>query len=324
MIVAKNISKIYDQRKVVDNISFSVEEGKRLVLLGKSGCGKTTTLRLINRLIDASSGLITIDGKDITSQKPEMLRRNIGYVLQRNSLFPHYTVLENISVVPQLLHWDKDRIKKRAVELMEKFRLPVQLLDVFPNQLSGGEAQRVNLARALVANPSIVLMDEPFSALDNITKGAIRREFHELDELKRKTIVMVTHDVQEAFEIADEIILLDKGSIVQIGKPTDLLFKPVNDFAREFLQDGFIQLAFTVTTLRDIWSYLPSSQLADNITTYADVNDNVWKTVALLKDKNNENAVLAIKSADSDQLKVVSWIDILEAFATYQKRKINE
>ncbi len=168
---------------------------------------------------------------------PELLRRGIGYVLQNNGLFPHYTVAENIAIVPQLLKWDSKRIEKRIAELMEKLHLSSDQLKAYPNELSGGQQQRVGLARALVADPPVLLMDEPFGALDNITRSKIHAEFKALDELKRKTIIMVTHDVQEAFELGDRICLMDKGKIIQKGTPAELLFKPANDFVSSFLKE---------------------------------------------------------------------------------------
>src|SRR6185312_2186063 len=210
------------QTRAVDNISFEVKEHENLILLGTSGCGKTTTLKMVNRLIEPSSGRIFIDGKNVLGQTPESLRLGIGYVLQNTGLFPHYTVSENIAIVPQLLKWDKKRIEKRVSELLEKLHLSNEYLNVYPHELSGGQQQRVGLARALVADPPVLLMDEPFGALDNVTRAKIHAEFKALDELKSKTIIMVTHDVQEAFELGDRICLMDKGKVVQNGTPAEL------------------------------------------------------------------------------------------------------
>src|ERR1700712_1129282 len=256
MIKVQKLSKHFGKVKAVDEISFEVAEHENLILLGTSGCGKTTTLKMINRLIEPSAGGIFIDGKNIFEQSPELLRRGIGYVLQNNGLFPHYTVAENIAVVPQLLKWDKKRTEMRVDELLEKLHLTKDYLHVYPNELSGGQQQRIGLARALVADPAVLLMDEPFGALDNVSRSKIHQEFKALDELKRKTIIMVTHDVQEAFELGDRICLMDKGKIVQDGTPAELLFKPENNFVNDFLKEQRLQLEFKAIRLNDIWKYL--------------------------------------------------------------------
>src|ERR1700743_134421 len=252
MITVEKLSKHFGEVQAVDGISFEVIEHENLILLGTSGCGKTTTLKMINRLIEPSSGTIMIDGKNILDQSPEELRRGIGYVLQNNGLFPHYTIAENIAIVPQLLKWDSKRIQKRVAELIEKLHLSTDQLKAYPNELSGGQQQRVGLARALVADPPVLLMDEPFGALDNVTRSKIHAEFKALDELKRKTIIMVTHDVQEAFELGDRICLMDKGKIIQSGTPAELLFHPKNAFVKNFLKEQRLQLEFKALQLNDL------------------------------------------------------------------------
>lgn len=259
MIQLQNVSKQYKNIKAVDNVSFEVKEGETVVLLGTSGCGKTTTLRMINRLTEPTSGKIVVNGQNILEQPAEKMRRGIGYVLQHHGLFPHYSVAENIAIVPHLLKWNKDKINSRTEELLEKLQLPQTLADLYPAQLSGGQQQRVGLARALAANPPVLLMDEPLGALDPVTRTGIRKEFNNLDELKRKTILMVTHDVQEAFELGDRICLMDKGKIVQIGKTTDLLFNPSNDFVSSFIKEQHFQLELENIFLQDIWSFLPKA-----------------------------------------------------------------
>ena len=181
MIKVEHLSKHFCNVKAVDDISFDVNEHENLILLGTSGCGKTTTLKMLNRLIEPTHGNIFINNKNILEQQPEILRRGIGYVLQNNGLFPHYTVGENIAIVPQLLKWDKKQIQHRVSELLEKLHLSEDYLNVYPNELSGGQQQRVGLARALVADPPVLLMDEPFGALDNVTKSKIHAEFKALD-----------------------------------------------------------------------------------------------------------------------------------------------
>ncbi len=254
MIKALNLSKHFSTVKAVDDVSFDVGEGQTLVLLGTSGCGKTTTLKMLNRLIAPTSGSIFIQGQNIMDKPAEMLRRGIGYVLQNNGLFPHYTVAENIAVVPRLLKWDAKRINSRTVELLDKLHLPQNYLNAYPHELSGGQQQRVGLARALAADPPVLLMDEPFGALDNITRAKIQSEFKALDELTRKTIIMVTHDVQEAFELGDQIGIMHQGRMMQIDSPKEILFKPANDFVRNFLQDQRLQLEMRTVKLKDIWN----------------------------------------------------------------------
>ena len=196
MITVENLVKSFDHTVAVNDVSFTVQQGETLVLLGTSGCGKTTTLKMINRLIVPDTGKIHIDGEDIALQQPETVRRKIGYVLQNNGLFPHYTVAENIAIVPSLLGWEKSKIRTRVFELLEKLKLPPGYAALYPGQLSGSQQQRVGIARALAARPPILLMDEPFGALDPITRTATKEDLAAVDEFKDKTIEMVTHDVQ--------------------------------------------------------------------------------------------------------------------------------
>jgi osmoprotectant transport system ATP-binding protein len=243
MIDIQHLTKQFASHAAVDNISLHVARGETLVLLGTSGCGKTTTLKMINRLIEPTSGSIQVDGIDVQQQAGPELRRRIGYVIQDGGLFPHYTVAEAIATVPNLLGWDKERVQARTNELIAKLQLPETALNRYPSELSGGQRQRVGLARALATQPPVVLMDEPFGALDPFTRRHVRRELFGLNELKETTVVLVTHDVSEAIELADRIALMDKGQIVQIGSPDDLLNRPVNDFVREFLDEKPIRLA---------------------------------------------------------------------------------
>jgi osmoprotectant transport system ATP-binding protein len=279
MIKVEHLSKHFGKVKAVDDISFNVNEHENLILLGTSGCGKTTTLKMLNRLIEPTHGTIFIHDKNILDEQPEILRRGIGYVLQNNGLFPHYTVGENIAIVPQLLKWDKKQIEHRVSELLEKLHLSKSYLNVYPNELSGGQQQRVGLARALVADPLVLLMDEPFGALDNVTKAKIHAEFKALDELKKKTIIMVTHDVQEAFELGDRICLMDAGKIVQQGTPTDLLFKPKNKFVKDFLQEQRLQLELRSVLLQDIKQEISGF----------DKDESVWSIMEKLKSNGDQS-----------------------------------
>lgn len=237
MIDIRNLTKRFASHTAVDDVSLEVTQGETLVLLGTSGSGKTTTLRMINRLIEPTSGSVTVDGVDVRRQSAHELRRRIGYVIQDGGLFPHYTVAEAIATVPKLLNWQPGQILERTRELITKLQLPEAVLTRYPSELSGGQRQRVGLARALAARPPVVLMDEPFGALDPFTRRHVRRELFGLNELRETTVVLVTHDVGEALELADRIALMDRGRIVQIGPPDELLDRPANDFVRDFLDD---------------------------------------------------------------------------------------
>jgi osmoprotectant transport system ATP-binding protein len=254
MISVDGVTKRFSsETAVVEDVSFSVNEGETLVLLGTSGSGKTTTLRMINRLLEPSGGRISIDGRDVHSQSPEALRRGIGYVLQDKGLFPHYTVSENIGVVPRLLGWDQKRTNERTRELLEKLKLPAaEFGGAYPARLSGGQQQRVGLARALAANQPVLLMDEPFGALDPITRAEVRKDFKSLDEVRNRTVILVTHDVYEACLLGDRICLMHEGHVAQWGTPAELLFHPASDWIREFFDGDRLTLELSVTKLSDI------------------------------------------------------------------------
>ena len=263
VIRVSHLTKRFGAQVVVDDLSFEVAEGETLVLLGPSGCGKTTLLKTLNRLIEPDGGTIELHGQDVRQQAPEALRRGIGYVIQQVGLLPHYTVAQNVAVVPGLLGHPASETAARTTELLERLHLPAaRFANMLPAQLSGGQAQRVGLARALAADPPVILLDEPFGALDPITRAAVRRDFRELDELRRKTVVLVTHDVQEAFELADRIMLLNQGQIQQLGPPRELLRQPANDFVRSFFQAERLALEMCVTTLAEVLPFLPDEGLA--------------------------------------------------------------
>ncbi|MBB6238368.1 osmoprotectant transport system ATP-binding protein [Pedobacter sp. AK013] len=319
MIELKEVSKKFGDTQAVNLVSFKVDEKETLVLLGTSGCGKTTTLKMINRLIEPDEGQILINGEAITNQDPDTLRTGVGYVMQNIGLFPHYTVAENIAVVPKLLKWDKEKIKTRTQELIKKLHLPENSLSMFPHELSGGQQQRVGLARALVADPAVLLMDEPFGALDNVTRTSIQKEFKGLEELKRKTIAMVTHDVQEAFELADRICLMDRGKIIQIGTPKELLYRPINDFARKFLAGQRLALEFKVVNLQDIWSYLPKGTLQDGKSLSDDLN--IWDAMELLR--SSDRSQLLVSGANNER-KSVNFEQLTKGFNEFQNTQAHE
>ncbi|HEX2114608.1 MAG TPA: ABC transporter ATP-binding protein [Alphaproteobacteria bacterium] len=236
MIELDRVSKRYGARAAVDGLSLMVERGEFFVVIGPSGSGKSTTLKLINRLVALSAGSIRIDGEDVLRFKAEELRRRMGYVFQSIGLFPHWTVERNIGTVPELLGWPKAKIRDRATELLTLLKLdPDGFRGKYPHQLSGGEQQRVGVARALAANPGILLMDEPFGAVDPITRGALQEEIARIHAESRTTIVFVTHDIDEALKLASRIAILEQGRLVQIGTPADLLSAPATDFVRDFV-----------------------------------------------------------------------------------------
>jgi osmoprotectant transport system ATP-binding protein len=237
MISFRDVSKVYADRTVgVERLSFDIPTGLITVLVGPSGCGKTTALRMINRLIEPTAGRIEIDGRDVTTLPPKDLRRGIGYVIQSIALFPNRTVAENVATVPRLLGWDRARRRARALELLELVGLDRSTADRYPNHLSGGQQQRVGVARALAADPPVLLMDEPFGAIDPVRRGALQREFARLQRELGKTVVFVTHDVDEAILLGDRLVVLRKGGhLVQADTPEAVLKRPADRFVVEFL-----------------------------------------------------------------------------------------
>ncbi len=236
MIEIEQVSKAYDGRFVVDDVTLAIPDGMFCVLLGPSGSGKSTILRMINRLVAFDAGRIRVGGKDVRSVPPEALRRRIGYAIQSVGLFPHWRVEDNIATVPRLLKWPRSRVRDRVTELLELLRLdPAIFRDKYPHQLSGGEQQRVGVARALAADPDVLLMDEPFAAVDPPTRAALQSELLRIQQATRKTIVFVTHDIEEALLLAGGIAILDRGRLVQWGAPLQILERPANAFVAEFV-----------------------------------------------------------------------------------------
>ncbi|SDJ81126.1 ABC transporter ATP-binding protein [Billgrantia gudaonensis] len=236
MIELFGVTKHFGEEVAVDGISLRVAKGELCVLVGTSGCGKSTTLRMINRLIEHTAGEIHLDGQPVRTFDEVTLRRRIGYVIQNTGLFPHWTVARNIGLVPRLLKWPRQRVRERVEELMALLGLPMaEFADKYPRQLSGGQAQRVGVARALAADPEILLMDEPFGALDPITREALQLELLDLQARLHKTIVFVTHDMDEALRLADRLVVMRQGRIVQQGAPVELLHAPADEFVASLL-----------------------------------------------------------------------------------------
>lgn len=237
------VSKSYGNDYILQNLNLQIPQGKLVTLIGPSGCGKTTTLKMINRLIEPTAGRIIVNNQDISQINPVELRRSIGYVIQQIGLFPHMTIEENIALVPKLKRENKSKFVRRVEELLDLVGMdPVQFRSRYPRELSGGQQQRIGVARALAADPSIILMDEPFSALDPISREQLQDEVIQLQATLHKTIVFVTHDMDEALKIADYIVLMNEGKIIQRDIPDQILRHPKNDFVREFVgEKRFVQ-----------------------------------------------------------------------------------
>jgi len=238
MISLRNVTKRFtgSSGAAVDGLSLDVPEGETVVLVGPSGCGKTTTMRMINRLIEPTSGTIEVDGKDVMRQHPVELRRGIGYVIQSIGLLPHRTVAQNMATVPRLVGWDERRTRERILELVSIFELDEELLGRYPLELSGGQRQRVGVALALAVDPPVMLMDEPFAAVDPIVRGRLQEQFLEIQQRLKKTIVFVTHDIDEAIKMADRIAILNRGAYLeQYATPEEILGSPATEFVKEFV-----------------------------------------------------------------------------------------
>ena len=239
MLNLQEVTKIYpgaEHIKAVDSLSFDLEEGEICILVGPSGCGKTTAMKMINRLIPMTSGKIFVDGQNISRLDTIELRRNIGYVIQNIGLFPNMTITENIAIVPKMKGWDHDRITEKVESLLETINLPAEeFMGRYPRELSGGQQQRIGVARAMAADPPIMLMDEPFGAIDPINREHLQNEFLRIQEKVRKTIVFVTHDIDEAIKMGNKICLLKEGKLVQYDSPEKILTEPANDFVRDFV-----------------------------------------------------------------------------------------
>lgn len=259
MIQFINVSKAYKEHNVIENINLEINKGELVVLIGPSGCGKTTILKMINRLIEPSDGQIKINGTDIEAQDPIELRRNIGYVIQQTGLFIHMTVRENIEIIPRLAKMPVSEIADRTVKLMETVGLPEEFLDRYPNHLSGGQQQRVGVARAFAMNPDIILMDEPFSALDPLTRSQLQDELVSLQSKLHKTIVFVTHDMDEAVKIADRICILQGGRILQYDTPENILKNPAHGFVSEFVGSKRIWSSPQLIRAKDIMITSPKT-----------------------------------------------------------------
>ncbi|MEY8750696.1 ABC transporter ATP-binding protein [Alkalicoccobacillus gibsonii] len=261
MLRMENVTKTYKGgKKAVNNVSLDIKKGEFICIIGPSGCGKTTTMKMINRLIEPSNGKIYINNEDLLTQDAVKLRRKIGYVIQQIGLFPHMTIEENITLVPRLLKWTSDKKSKRAEELLSLVDMPKDYLNRYPNELSGGQQQRIGVLRALAANPPLILMDEPFGALDPITRDSLQEEFKRLQRSLDKTIVFVTHDMDEAIKLADRIVIMKDGEVVQFDSPEEILRNPANEFVEDFIgRERLLQGRPNVQTISQVMSKNPIS-----------------------------------------------------------------
>ena len=248
----ENVSRSFGNKTVLKNINLEIPDNAITCLIGESGCGKTTILKMINRLIEPTSGTITINKRNILKQDPIKLRRSIGYVIQQTGLFPHMTIRENIAIILKLKK-KKEFVDKRILELMDMIELnPSEYLDSYPSELSGGQQQRIGIARAFATNPQIILMDEPFSALDPVTRSSLQDELIKIQNKYNKTIIFVTHDMDEAIKLADKIAIIDEGNIVQYDTPENILKHPVNDFVKNFVGEKKIWRSPELIKVKDI------------------------------------------------------------------------
>lgn len=315
MIEFKNVSKKYpDGTVAVNDISFTIADGEFVVIIGTSGSGKTTTMRMINRMIESTGGTIKINGKDIRKENAVQLRRKIGYVIQQTGLMPHMTVYENIVMVPKLLKWDETRMRNVAKELMERVDLPVDFLDRYPQELSGGQQQRIGVIRALAADQNIILMDEPFGALDPITRDSIQELVKELQQEMGKTVVFVTHDMDEALKLADKIAIMSSGKLIQYGTPEEILTNPANKFVEDFIgEDRLIQSRPHIQTVDQVMlqnpvSVTPGKSLQQAIKL---MRDRRVDTLFVTDDDGNLKGVVDFQDINYNRKKATSVGDIM-------------
>ena len=309
VIEFKEVNKIYGDNVAVKHINLKIMAGEFVCLIGTSGSGKTTILRMINRMLKPSNGKIFIKGEEISDLNPVQLRRKIGYVIQNIGLMPHMTIYENITLVPKLLKWSEDKKKAKAKELIKLVELPEDFLDLYPYELSGGQQQRIGVVRALAADQDIILMDEPFGALDPITREGLQDLVKSLQEKTGKTIVLVTHDMDEALKLATKIVVMDKGHMVQQANPTELLRHPATAFVKKMIgEDRLIQARADVTPVKNIMLKDPVS-----ITPDKSLND----AISLMRQKRVDSLLVT----DKDN-KLLGMIDVESLNNNYKQNLV--
>ena len=313
MIFLENVTKLYSGEKIpaIDNLNLHVEAGKLTVFLGRSGCGKSTTLRLINRMIDSTSGTITINGKNIKDFDEDSLRRDIGYVIQDIGLLPNKTVEENIAIVPKLKKWDKEMINKRVRELILMIGLDPDVEGKkYPRHLSGGQMQRVGVARGLAGNPPIVLMDEPFGAVDPIARTKLQDDLLTIQDAEKKTICFVTHDIDEAIKLGDKIAIFNEGQVVQCDEPINILMRPKNDFVKEFMGETRILDALKIIKLKDLIEDNHRRITEENADRKIELNSNSTLYSALANLIEENKSIVTIVDNENNPITEVSFDDI--------------
>jgi osmoprotectant transport system ATP-binding protein len=303
LIEFKNIEKKYKTKSIIKPFNLNIEAGQLVVFIGPSGCGKTTLLKMINKLIQPTSGSIFVDGKDISLINPIELRRNIGYVIQNTGLFPHMSIKENLELIPKLKGEDPDSIETKTKELLELVGLkPEDFMDRFPKELSGGQQQRIGVARAFSTNSDIILMDEPFSALDPVTRSSLQDELFQMQKELNKTIIFVTHDMDEAIKIADKICILKDGDVLQFDTPENILKNPANDFVEDFIGK------------RRVWNN-PELLMAEDIMIPNPVKitakRNVLQAIEIMKDNKVDSLMVTNRNNDLIGLVTLKGIQLL-------------
>lgn len=328
-IAFHEITKQYPNagKPAVDAVSFDVPEGQTCMLVGTSGSGKTTLLRMVNRLIEPTSGEIIIDGKNVLQENPIELRRRIGYVIQQVGLFPHMTIAENVRVTAEIAGgWTKQKLEARVDELLDLVGLaPTEYRNRFPRQLSGGQQQRVGLARALATDPTILLMDEPFGALDAITRARMQNELLRVQRDVQKTILFVSHDIEEAFKLGDQIAVLDQGNLLQLGTPIDLLANPANEFVRKLVGADSILRQLQYLPVVDAMDREPEAVSSAHWGDVATCASNATLLDAMLKLLETNSPALAIEDTDShERLGYITLASINQQITHTQRNKTTQ
>ncbi|MDF7683697.1 ABC transporter ATP-binding protein [Lactobacillus sp. ESL0679] len=320
MVEFRNVSKIYSksEKPAVENISFTIDKGEFCCLIGTSGSGKTTLMRMINRMNSVTKGEVFVEGKNVKSFNPVNLRRHIGYVIQNNGLMPHMTIRQNIVLVPKLLKWPKEKLDKEAEELIAMAELPKDYLDRYPKELSGGQQQRIGVVRALAADQSLILMDEPFGALDPITRESLQNLVQHLQTKLGKTIVFVTHDMDEALKLATKIVVLHDGQLIQVGTPDEILHHPANDFVETLIGEERLAAAkYETVQVKNVMLTNPvqinlGATLSEALTM---MKEHHVDTLLVVDDENHLKGYISIDALQRKYQSLTSVSDILQQVA---------